>query len=192
MNGKQDGLWPAILQEHERLQATGLRTSVRGAGYRLNNSMLCIATYYPSLNDTTKHVYHITAWLNLKGEIEVKSEGPFIDSANQYWDEMLKRDSDEGNAIVTADFQHYTIHPDSKNPGWGDGHGGSLFEFKIDNVFVAERFIKAGLNVEKVWLDGERPYWILRSRNVWSQNNIPMAHRSKFPVNAELLPPKIF
>jgi len=169
-------LWAAALEAHQELVESGLRVSSRGQGFwDTGRSKVMIVCKYYKGDEPEKHVYNITAQQG-----GVKVDGPFIDSSDDYWNEMYDRDQIQRDAIVvqhTDGRYHYTIHKDSKEPGYGDGHGGGLFRFEVDHK-TADNFLELGMKVE-----GN----VLLSRNVWSQDRIPKKHWDKFPVNAKLM-----
>jgi hypothetical protein len=184
---KPDPLWEAIMKEYDRLQhEEGLKRSTRSPGYMSpSGGKLCVAWFYPKdSDDTTRVVYHIEAYLTHRGDVKVDLDGPYEDAGDQFWQERLEADKAKGNWIVTDKYDHFTILPDSKQPGQGDGHGGSLFVFELKDRETAFRLNELpGINVHY-----EGGKYILRSRNVWSQGVIPKKHREKFPPRATIVP----
>jgi hypothetical protein len=70
--------------------------------------------------------------------------------------------SDPSKHIVVKD-QKYTVCPDSRSPGWGDGHSGSQFRIKLAS--------------------GE----VITTRNLWYNGVIPKFYRNTMKPNAEFI-----
>jgi hypothetical protein len=151
--------------------------------YESAYSKLIIASFYPKdSDDSAKHVYHFEMHEYTNREPYLKIEGPFEDASDEYWLDMVKRDKEKGNGLVSVNYIHYTVSPDHPQPGPGDGHGGSEFEIVVD-MRTAARLHEQGLKI--AFREDEK--WILTTRNLWSQDLIPKKHRHLFTPNCEIL-----
>jgi hypothetical protein len=159
-------------------------------------TVYCFATLYDDRTFETKSKYMISCYKDsYSGQLKLKVDGPFEDASDQYWIEMAEQDKANGNAIITEDWVHRTVHPDKpKSSRDYAGHGGSEFAFRLHSwprsPFCAS--LRMGLQIKEVEFeeDGDNPhgvYEVLTTRNCWYQGKIPAKHRHLFKVNAKMV-----
>ena len=115
--------------------------------------------------DGSHTTYEITA-SDYYGQVEVKVvEG--IDNRDEFWQPVAEL-TDRAERVVIGEVC-YTIRPDSRTPGWGDGYGGQRFDIE--------------------WLDGngEPTGETVTTRNLWHRGTIPPAWRERLAPNARFV-----
>lgn len=187
-----DPLWKAILAKIDELEKEGYRLSSRSLGwshqFNENHPQQMMTVYKAYAPGDTEHcvrqVFVIEAsepsTYMRNQSIHVTVDGPYEDSSNQFWKNTLK--DDKGRVfLVTEDWHHYVVEPDSRSPGPGDGFDGRLFtvEYTGNPEFLRQKRIKFEENDDKI---------IIFGRNVWSQGTIPPKHRHLWNINAKILP----
>jgi hypothetical protein len=188
-----DRRWAAILAKVDEISLTK-PMAMRGSAMESERSgaaasrVYCKAVFYTDRTVTEKEMYLIEAYYDWNDEVVVKLDGPYDDSSDDYWLNMAERDKREGNGLITEDYYHYTVHPNSAKPGQGDGHGGAEFKFRIlDNGLAARLMANKKLNVDYHMAVGDRTfensYWYVTTRNLWAQSCIPRKHRHLFKPN---------
>lgn len=187
-----DPLREAILTKIDELEKEGYQLSFRGYGwtyqYNENHPQQMMTVYKAYAPGDTEHcvrqVFVIEASepskYMLDQSIHVTVDGPYEDSGNHFWNNT-REDDEKRVFLVTEDWHHYVVEPDSRSSGPGDGFDGRLFtiEYTGNPEFLRQKRIKFEENDDKI---------IIFSRNVGSQGTIPPKHRHLWSINAKILP----
>jgi hypothetical protein len=157
----RNNLWAAITAKLEELFPNGAGMN-RDQGWFSAGDRQARTTAKRKNADGSNTTYEITA-SEYCGRIEVKVEEG-VDSSDWFWQPIA--DETDRSERVVIDDRCYTIRPDSRNPGPGDGYSGQRF------------------NIE--WLDDDgRPTGeVVTTRNLWSRGIIPPTWRARLKPNA--------
>lgn len=157
----RDTLWAAITAKLEELFPNGAGLN-RDQGWFSADGRQARTTAKRKLDDGTSATYEITA-RNCHGSVEVSVvEG--VDNADWFWQPIAAETVREERVVV--EDRCYTIRPDSRNPGAGDGYSGQRFDIE--------------------WLDedGQPTGETTTTRNLWYRGVIPPVWRDRLKPNA--------
>ena len=157
-------LWDAIANKLAELFPNGNGLN-RDAGWFSDDGLLARTTAKRKAADGSWTTYEITA-ADRQDRIEVTTvEG--VDNADWFWQPIA--DETDRTERVVVDDRCYTIRPDSRNPGSGDGFSGRRFEIE--------------------WLDeaGRPTGETVVTRNLWSRGTLPPAWRNELSPNARFV-----
>jgi hypothetical protein len=190
--------WVRLSQAIEEFEETNhLRLARKGRGFQAGEgrgeSWFCPVWWYRRVENIDppkgegytpeKYLYHFHTALNARNELYVTIEGPYVDSDDDYWLDMVEQDRN-GNALITERYTHYTVGPDSIKPGAGDGFGGWQFRVQLLTPLLDAHVLEnKGLKIERL----EEGQFVLTTRNLWQQGVIPTAHRHLFRPNCKVL-----
>jgi hypothetical protein len=176
-----DKRWKALLEKVAEMSRDGMHvSSYRGSPMEGEKTVYCMAAFYIKDSDYSEREMYL---LSCDESLVVKTEGPWIDSGDQYWPVMAKRDEDVGNALITEAYEHYLIQKDSAKPGQGDGFGGS--EFRIQYFGHEWSRLVEWVSHWQIAEMSRDP--LIISHNLWGQGTIPPRHRHLFKPNCKIL-----
>lgn len=160
-------LWAEITRNLDELFPNGAGLN-RDQGWFSADDRQARTTAKRKNPDGTYTTYEITA-TDYYGRIEVKVvEG--VDNSDWHW-RPIANEMDRKERVVIGDAC-FTIRPDSRNPGSGDGFSGRLHRIE--------------------WLDadGQPTGEVIETRNLWSRGTIPPVWRKQLKPNARWAPDK--
>jgi hypothetical protein len=161
------GLWQAILTGGA--EVTGGERVSRDQAYYNSDGNSCQTTFSTQRPDGMRDYWIITAHYRpsrIPGArlgVEVRHT---YNAAEDFWNPIVAAAAKDRLCAVVIEGHCYSIQPDSRNPGWGDGFNGRRHDIE--------------------WLDGDgKPTGEkLATRNLWARGVVPPPYRETLKDNA--------